>query len=560
MLFKRKKKESLDFEEVLLDRVHNPTFDHARMEGRMELPITQRYMLFVGIFFITVACIFLGRVFYLQVVEGERFRSQSDNNRIDSGTIIAERGVIYDRFGELLAWNEEQRNEEHIPARAYSDRAGLGQIIGYVSYPQRDTSGFFYRTEYLGRTGLEKSKDTLLKGENGEELVETNAVGDVISEGVIVSSRAGKAFHSSLDAELSEVMYEVIATTTQERDFRSGAGAIMDIQTGEIIALTSYPSYDPEVMADGSDAAAITALNTDPRFPFLNKVIGGVYTPGSIVKPFVAYAALAEGIIDPKKIITSTGSIRVPNPYNPDRPTIFSDWKAHGAIDLVRAIAVSSNVYFYYIGGGFEEQEGLGISRIESYLSHFGIGTATGVDIYGEEEGVVPTPEWKREVFDDDWRLGDTYLTAIGQFGFQSTPIQMLRAYAALANDGVMVTPHLERGRQGELHDLELNKEALQLVQEGMREAVRDGTARSLNQSSLSIAGKTGTAEIDAGKNYINSWVVGYFPYEDPQYAFIMLLEHGPYTNLFGAAPTMRSVFDWMITNRPEYVGSEVTS
>lgn len=554
-MWKRKRKtKPIDFEEVFLDTVNVGSFDRGRLEGKLELPIERRYVLLIGIIFVLVALIFAGYIFSLQVVSGSEFRSQSDSNRLDSGLIIAERGVIYDRFGELLAWNEEHATDREVPGRAYTDRVGLGQIIGFVSYPQRDSSGFFYRTEYVGRTGLEKAKDWLLKGTNGEQLVETDATGEIISEGVIVKSSSGSAFRSSLDAELSEFMYQTIATTTRERGFRSGAGAIMDIETGEIIALTSFPSFDPQVMADGSDADAIARLNNDERFPFLNKVIGGVYTPGSIVKPFIAYAALAEDIIDPNKVITSTGSIRVPNPYNPDRPSIFTDWKAHGDVTLVDAIAVSSNVYFYYLGGGFADQEGLGIRRINEYMTRFGLGEKTGVDIAGEETGVVPNPEWKEAVFDDVWRLGDTYLTAIGQFGFQTTPLQMLRAYSAIANGGSLVTPHFELGRVGEKENLHLDQDALALVQSGMRQAAEEGTARSLNNGNVTIAAKTGTAELDAGKKFVNSWVVGYFPYEKPKYTFILLMEHGPYENLFGAAPTMRAVVDWMVTHRPEYI------
>ena len=142
--------------------------------------------------------------------------------------------------------------------------------------------------------------------------------------------------------------------------------------------------------------------SNDEDLPLLNKVIAGAYTPGSIIKPFLALAALKENIIDPEKIIVSTGSITVPNPYNPSLPSVFTDWKAHGEVDMRRAIEVSSNVYFYHIGGGYEDQEGLGIERIDDYMRHFGFGGHSGVALPGELSGVVPNPEWKREVFNDD--------------------------------------------------------------------------------------------------------------------------------------------------------------
>ena len=553
--FRKKTKKQIEFEEVFFDANTTSSFDRARMEGTLELPLSHVSIIGVGVVFALIAFVFSVQVFRLQVVEGNTYRAQSENNRLDQTLIIAERGVIYDRRGERIAWNEDESESIDFPERAYTDREGFGQLVGFVSYPQKDAAGFYYRTEYLGRNGIEEAYNEFLAGENGEQLVEVGATGEVISEHVVRLPVAGGSLNTSLDAELSEVMHDVIATTTAQRGFRSGAGAIMDVHTGEVIALTSFPSFDPEVMADGSDARAIEALGSDERFPFLNKVVHGVYTPGSIVKPFLAFAALKEDIIDPKTEIVSTGRMVIPNPYNPGTPSVFADWRAHGAVDMRQAIAVSSNIYFYHIGGGFEEQEGLGITKINEYMRMFGFGEKTGVALSGEQEGTVPNPEWKEEVFDDDWRLGDTYLTAIGQFGFQSTPLQVLRAYAAIANGGTLVTPHFEKGGQGDTESLALDQTLLRIVQEGMRQSVLDGTARSLNRRDVEFAGKTGTAELDARKLFVNSWVVGYVPYEEPKYVFVLLMEHGPRENLFGAAPTMRGVLDWMAEHRPEYLG-----
>lgn len=559
-IFRKKKKIEISFDEILLDSSNLPSFDLHRMEGRIELPLSKRSIYAVALVFLLIATAFSFKLFSLQVIEGATFAAQSKENSISQTLIIAERGTVYDRNGEMLAWNELNNNKDlGFPMRAYTDRRGLGQLIGYVSYPKKDSSGFYYRTEYIGRSGIEEAYNELLEGENGEQFVEVNAHGEIISENVIAPALPGDEITLSIDAELTEHMYDIIASSTTELGFRSGGAAIMNVETGELIAMTSFPSYDPEVLSDGDDAAAIAALNDDNRFPFLNKIMGGVYTPGSIVKPFVAYGALAENIIDPMKIIVSNGYILVPNPYNPSNPSRFNDWRVQGKMTMRDAIAYSSNVYFYTIGGGFGDQPGLGISRLNKYFHLFGLGEETGIVLNGEVIGTVPNPEWKQENFNDDWRLGDTYFTSIGQYGFLVTPLQMLRAYSAIANGGKLLTPMLEAGEQGDIVDLNLNMDDVSIVRDGMRHTVIQdgGTARALERSDVKIAAKSGTAELDASNAHVNSWIAGYFPYEHPKYAFILFMEHGPYKNTLGAGRVMGWVFDWMAEHRPEYLQDE---
>ena len=177
---------------------------------------------------------------------------------------------------------------------------------------------------------------------------------------------------------------------------------------------------------------------------FLEGALDGLYMPGSIVKPFIASAALTEKIITPEKSILSIGSISIPNPYNPDKESVFKDWKAHGYVNMREAIAVSSDVYFYEIGGGFGDQPGLGIARIKQYLELFGFGKADDNNFLLDVKGTIPDPAWKAQVFDGEpWRIGDTYNTSIGQYGMQVTPMQALRATAAIANGGFLVDPTL---------------------------------------------------------------------------------------------------------------------
>lgn len=551
---------NVEVEEVLLDSSNMLALNQGRMEGKRELPIKRASVRTVGLIFCTIALAFFYQIFSLQVVRGEEFRAISENNRVSEAVIIAERGVVYDRNGEMVAWNEADKTGEYdFPIRAYTDRLGLGQVLGYVSYPKKDDKGFFFRTDYLGRSGVELAYDNVLKGQNGSKVVEVDALNHPISEYEINLPKSGQELHLSIDAELSEAMYQIIASSSERAGFRSGAAAIMDVKTGELLALTSFPSYDPEVMADGDDIATIDSYNNDDRLPFLNKIVGGAYTPGSIVKPFVAYEALEEGIISPEKTIVSNGYIMVPNKYDPAHPTRFNDWRAHGAMTMREAIAYSSNVYFYIIGGGFGDQPGIGITKMAENYRRFGLGQPTGINLAQEQVGVVPDPAWKKATFDDDWRLGDTYFTSIGQFGFLATPIQMLRAYSAIANGGILLTPHVEKGVTGEGKDIALNQSYLRIIHEGMRKTVTipGGTARGMERKDVAVASKSGTAEVGSGNAYVNSWSAGFWPYEEPRFAYILMMDHAPRSNSLGAGRIMGEVMQWMSVNRPDYFKSE---
>jgi penicillin-binding protein 2 len=278
--------------------------------------------------------------------------------------------------------------------------------------------------------------------------------------------------------------------------------------------------------------------------------VSGLFTPGSTVKPFFAYAALAEGVITPEQNIFSSGQLVIKNRYDgPD--TVFKDWKAHGYVDMRHAIAASSDEYFYQIGGGYKDQPGLGIARLDKYGELFGFGTTTGIDLPGEEYGLVPSPSWKKKVFDEDWLLGDTYHSSIGQYGFQLTPLELVRGVAALANGGNLVTPHVLKRLQTASTSLMLNQKKLKVVQEGMRLAVmaETGTAKTLRVSGVDVSGKSGTAELGVSKALVNSWISGYFPTDKPKYAFVVIMEKASRHNTFGAGLVMKDTLAWMRDN-----------
>jgi penicillin-binding protein 2 len=271
------------------------------------------------------------------------------------------------------------------------------------------------------------------------------------------------------------------------------------------------------------------------------------------VKPFLAVAALEEGVVTPKTVYVSTGKLVVPNPYDSEKPTIFKDWRAHGAVDMRRALAVSSDVYFYIVGGGFGKDRGLGISAIDTYATRFGFGAQTGFPLEEEPQGVVPSPAWKTETFNESvWRVGDTYNTSIGQYGWQVTLLQSVRAVASLANNGTLVSPTILKDGQTERVSLGMGAENLQVVREGMRMAVTEGTAQSLSLPGFPVAAKTGTAETGERKEFTNSLVIGFFPYDKPKYAFAVILERSKAGTQIGAPAVMREILFWVKQHRPE--------
>ncbi len=555
--FSFRKKQDIALDEIFLDSSNLPEFNTDQFEGRLEKPIS-KYSVFImaGGFFL-VGIIVLVQSWILQIEEGEAYGILSEKNRLRHHPIFAERGVIYDRDETELGWNVVDQGEDFF-LRKYGDRRGVSHVLGYVNYPKRDRSGVYYQSEIIGKSGIEKVYNTMLAGESGTQIIETDALQNIQSASVMLRPVTGTNVHLSIDAGIEQKFYEVISDLAGRVGFDAGAGVIMDVHTGEILAMTSYPEFSSNILAAATNTAAITEYQIDTRKPFLNRVVSGLYTPGSIIKPFFALAALNEGIISPTKQILSTGSISIPNPYDPEKETVFKDWKAHGYVDMRRALAVSSNVYFYTIGGGYKDQKGLGIAKIGEYAHLFGFGKEVGMEIAPEPTGVIPNPAWKEEHFEDGvWRLGDTYNTAIGQYGFQVTPLQVVRAFAAIANDGKILQPSLLKSPDGWNAlgvQLAIPPQYFAVVKEGMRAGVTEGTAQGLSFPDVHIAAKTGTAQVGVSKKFVNSWAVGFFPYENPRYAFAVVMEHGPVTNLTGGVFVINQLINWMKIYTPEYL------
>jgi len=566
-LFFRKSYHSHEIapDEIFLDSSNLPDHDAFHFEGKVERPVSRRAVFLVGAFFCIVAFAFASRATQLEAAQGAGFAQISRENVLQSSIQFATRGIIYDRNGKELAWNElpaptsDASSTDEFALRQYATMPGLAHLLGWLRYPKQDKSGFWWREEYSGMSGLELAYDTTLAGVNGSTMIETDARGRVQRENIVSPPKNGSDLRLSIDADVQSKLYEVLSQHARDMGFVGGAAAIIDVKTGELIALTSFPEYDHQAFTD-EDSKAVAAASNDASTPLLNRAISGLYAPGSIVKPIFAAAALNENIISPDKILVSTGAISVPNPYDPEHPSLFHDWAVHGPIDMRTALAVSSDEYFYTIGGGYGGQQGLGIDRIDKYAKIFGLSQLTGIALIGEQDGVIPTPAWKAQTFgaDDPWRIGDTYHTAIGQYGFQITPIQAVRYVAAIANGGKLFTPQLLASSTPQFTQVNIPDKDLEIVREGMRMAVAsdrfDATVKALNIGGIKIAAKTGTAQIGTHNQYMNSWSVGFWPAENPHYAYAAVLERAPAGTASGAAPGLAPFFEWLIENHPEYL------
>ncbi len=545
-------------EEILADSSNVSNLDHDQFEGHIEKPITRRTIYILVSIFTLILLAYTYRLWGIQGVKGEVYAKQSENNRLRHTTLFSERGVIYDRTGKLLAWNELNPDNPDFSLRKYASDPGLSHVLGYVKYPKQDSSGLYYQENFQGMDGVEKFFDDKLSGQNGIKIIETNALGKLQSHNIIEPSKPGENITLSIDSEIQSELYTALKNHAQTYDYQGAAAGMLDIKTGEMIALTNFPEYDSNVLTDGKDVDRIKNLFKSRAQPFLDRFVDGLYTPGSIVKPIIAIGALNEGVANLSTRITSTGSISVPNPFDPEKPTVFKDWKAHGLMDIRRAIAVSSDVFFYEIGGGFEKQKGIGIANIEKYMRMFGLGAKVNSDFLAGKAGVIPNQEWKKENFpsDPEWRIGNTYHTSIGQYGVQVTPMQMLQATAILASKGQNIKPTIvkrDEVHEDEISSVDLPKEHYKTVDEGMRMTVTEGSAMNLNRPGWNIAAKTGTAELGVKKQFINSWIVGYFPYQNPKYAFVFLMERGPSATAKGASVAAANFLEWLSLNRSSY-------
>lgn len=423
--------------------------------------------------------------------------------------------------------------------REYINGTIFSHVIGYegkIEKEELEAHPEYLFTDSIGKQGVEQAYEAELRGTHGREVVEVDSLGRVKKELGVVPPMPGKDIRLTLDKELTEKIYMAMADWFMDHDLTSGAAIALDPRSGAIRALVSYPGYDNNLFSGGIENDEYAALIENPAKPLFNRAIGGEYPPGSTLKPVIAAAALSEHTITPETTIESRGGISVGKFF-------FGDWKAHGFTDLRRALAVSSDVYFYSLGGGYGSVQGLGIERMKQYAEGFGYGKLTGIDLPGEADGFFPDPDWKQRKIGERWYIGDDYHAAIGQGFITATPLQIVNAIAAIANGGTLYTPHVCDGHFP-ARTVPVTPDILRVVREGMRETVTEGTAQMLQALPVAVAGKTGTAQYGTGDK-THGWFVSFAPYENPELVLIVLVEGQSKESTYHAVPITQSVLEW---------------
>jgi penicillin-binding protein 2 len=620
----------------------------------------------IVIFRLTALFVFFGLVvqlWYLQVVQWQKYLLQSDRNRFRLMSIEAPRGIIYDRHGNILvrnkpsftvtivpadlpddeakqeavfarlsalldipvsrpgqipsrgvpvafaalpefslqpgikemvdqgwgvpflpvriATNVERETafiieEEHLdlpgvhvqiePIRQYVSGDVTSHVIGYVGRIPGERAeeyinrGYDPNSDRVGLTGVELTFEDELQGHKGRKHIEVDWAGrETRTVGESEPAEPGHNLILTIDLELQRAMEGALYQGVKAAGSEAGVAIAMNPQTGEILGMVSLPSYDNNLFAEGISVKDYERLSSDPHHPLINHAISGLYPLGSTFKIVPAAAALQEGVVTPEMQFTCEGTLWLPNKYFPDDPEQaqpfycwIHKWGKHGPVNFISGIAQSCDIYFYIVGGGFREFEGLGLERLADYAYLFGLGERTGIDLPGENAGLVPTRKWKRLTYSEIWVTGDTYNIAIGQGFLLGTPLQILNATAAVANGGTLYRPQIaSRVTDAEgrtirsfapevIRELPVSQENLALVREGLRAAVEWGTAMNAHLPWLSVAGKTGTAEYFTDENKdgypdrdrqgnlpTHAWFTAFAPAENPEIALVVLVEGG---------------------------------
>ncbi len=434
--------------------------------------------------------------------------------------------------------------------RQYKDGPIFSHIIGYEGRIKQEELSLYPEygsSDTLGKEGVERSYETFLHGRSGTQRVEVDALGKIKKDLGTSQPIPGNDIILHVDAELQKKLFDSLSMLLETKKLKRAAAIAMNPQTGGILALVSLPSYDNNLFSGGIHQKHYQELLGDDARPLFNRAVNGEYPPGSTLKPVIAAAALAEGVVNEHTEIESRGGISIGKFF-------FGDWKAHGFTDIRRAIAVSSDVYFYSVGGGYGSIPGLGMRRMKAYEEFFGYGKKTGIDIPVEASGFLPDPDWKQKRFGERWYIGDDYNASIGQGFVTATPLQVLNSIATISNGGILREPRLvsdTRDISGKLSPIEspivrkdfIDANILKIVREGMRETVTEGTAQLLKELPVSVAGKTGTAQFGTGKD-THGWFVSFAPFERPEIALIVLVE-GQGEEGYNAVPVTKEVYQW---------------
>lgn len=564
---------------------------------------------------------FLLDFWYLQGVHGNRYALLADNNRLRRIPMPPARGVVYDRNGTVIAGTRPSLNLVLLREGGYdldAQMRRLAPILGTSyeslaealararhrpqhealilredvslaelariesrrelfpsievqqsarrSYPQ---SGLFAHVlghvgevspsqlnlapaesplqlgDIVGKSGIERNYDDFLRGNRGWKLVSVNNLGRRMEAARVGREpEHGQTLQLTLDVEMQQALTEALGAET-------GAGVFLDPWTGEVLALASTPPFDPNLFARGISRESWRAISEDPRRPLHDRAIASFYAPGSTFKVLMAIAGLETKVLTAETSVYCSGSATI---YGHRRLC----WKkeGHGRVELRRALAQSCNVFFYQLG------QRLGIEPIHRYGDQFNLGRPTGIDLPGEDKGILPSTEWKQRALGQPWYAGDTISIAIGQGLLAVTPIQMATLMSAVATGGQVPQPHLIAGKQSQSQRVDVAPGTFQLVRQALRDAVLAGTGRQAELVGVGVAGKTGTAQvfkhsagIDADElpkaERDHAWFVGYAPHDRPRIAFAVVVEHGGHGGTT-AAPVVRRVLEVFFDERKD--------
>lgn len=447
-----------------------------------------------------------------------------DDSVIIAGDVPYNQAILYAvALPHLTGFHLEAHPMRHYPWSTQIE--SLSHVLGYVGrlspeeYEDRRGKGYL-RADEIGKTGIERSYEEELRGKIGSRMNEVDARGAVkgfAGEQVPID---GQDLTLSIDVQLQELAETALKTQIERAKAKRGSVVVTDPRDGSVLALVSWPAFDNNNFAGSVSSTMYQALVRDPDQPLFPRAIAGAYPSGSTVKIAVSLAALAEHVITADTSVLSVGGIHVGQWF-------FPDWKpgGHGVTNVRKAIAMSVNTFYYYIGGGYGDFQGLGIDRLSRWMKLFGLGSKTGVDLSGENQGFVPSKEWK-ESRGGHWYIGDTYNLSIGQGDLLVTPLQVNAYTSTIANKGTWFVPHVVQGPRREGGTVSANPADFETIRQGMRDGVIAGSSRALSDLPFTSAGKTGTAQWSKEKN-THAWFTAFAPFEQPEIVVTTLIEEG---------------------------------
>lgn len=545
-----------------------------RLGGTHLVQISPWRIIFIfGLSAILFFVIFL-RLFHLQIAQGKSNRELADGNRIQVKIIHAPRGVIYDRNGTILAANSpafrlsdsgrhkarlisredamgwEVRNDPRFPnlevdnIRNYPYSEQFAHVIGFmgeISDTQLKKEEFknYKAGDQIGQYGVEAQFEKTLRGVDGGEIIEVDSKGRKIRTLRHEPPIPGRNLYLSIDASLQVKIYQLMKETLNKSGSCCGAYIASDPASGKILALGSFPSFDPNIFSKNDMDSVISEIFSRIDSPILNRAIGGTYPPGSTFKIVSSLAALSSGKVKADTAFEDNGVMYL-GPYK------FSNWyfnqygKVEGSVNLVKALARSNDTYFYKIA------QIIGQNTLSEWSKKLKLGAKLGIDLPGEEEGLVPDDEWKRKTYKEGWYPGDTLHMAIGQGFILTTPLQVLGFTSYTAANGILYQPKLVLSDEPKVLIANLlPKDQLILVREGLRLVPKEGgTAWPFFTFPIETAGKTGTAEYGDAKGRTHAWYTSYAPADDPKIALTVLVEGGGEGSSI-AAPIAKEAYRW---------------